>query len=317
MGAIEGYRFVPLPDEVHRQPRPHARHDQHEPGTVKVVLELTYEVARPIHVGSGHWTFRGRTPVRMATQSSGRAVIPGSTIKGVVRSRYEAITKSCCIGRAPRDRKLSRGLPSRTYPEYTVVFDDEVRRHPVFKPCKANSDLCAACALFGLMSLRGRVVFRDLLAPANTSYELAKLPLRFSPRPHHLGKFTSDHSRERLTVTKLRGRKFYSGNLTKFDGGSESAEVLPIGTQLTGTVACTNVTAAEFGGLLTALAFIPASILRVGSAKAYSFGSLKPVRIGTLVGEFPDGFVEHARTAFESSPDYHHVGKHRLSEAES
>lgn len=319
MAASDGYRFVPLPDAVHREQRPQARFDRRVAGTARLSLELTYVATQPIHVGAGQWTFNGRTPVRMAARSGDRAVIPGSSMKGLLRARYEAITKSCCVGRAPKGRRLSPTLPSHTFPDYQVVFDDSIRDHAIFSNCRMKTGmLCAACALFGLMSLRGRVAVHDLLAPVGTAFQLARLPERFSPRPHHLGHFDVDEARQQLTVTKLRGRKFYRGTLPKTEGsgGQESVEVIPSGTQLCGQIVCTNITAAELGGLLSVLGFQPASALRVGAAKAYPFGRLDPVRVGVVPGpradDLLDGFLETTRTAFEGSADRHQQGEEWL-----
>jgi hypothetical protein len=318
MAASDGYLFVPLPAEVHRERRPQARFDQRVEGTARLTLELSYRVAQPVHVGAGHWKLNGRTPVRMAARSGDRPVLPGSSMKGLLRARYEAITNSCAVGRAPKkSTKLSRTLPSRTYPDHEVVFGDDVRAHPVFQNCRAQSGmLCAACALFGMMSLRGRVSVHDLLAPEGTAFALARLPKRFSPRPHHLGSFKVDVQRQQLRVTKLHGRKFYRGSLTKSDAGYESAEVIPSGTDLTGHLVCTNITAAELGGLLSALGFRPPSPLRIGAAKAYAFGQLDPVRVGVVPGprldDLPDDCLDEARAAFKAAADYHQAGEDAL-----
>ena len=317
MPTKEGYRFVPLPDAVHRERRPHARLDRRVEGTARLTLEISYKVALPVHVGAGHRTLVGHTPVRVAARSGGRPVIPGSSLKGLLRARYEAITNSCSTSGPPRDGKLTKTLPSRSFLGYQVVFDPSVRQHEVFERCPPNSDrLCAACALFGRMSLRGRVAVRDLLAPEATALEPGELPKRFSPRPHHLGHYKKDE-RQRLTVTKLKGRKFYRGELSKSGAKTETAELIPRGTMLSGTIVCTNITAAELGGLLIALGSEPGSRLRVGAAKAYPFGLLVPVRLGVVPGppedDFPRGFFDSARAEFEQSADRHAEGEQWLA----
>ncbi len=318
MPASDGYRFVQLPDAVHRERRPQARFDRRVKGTARLTLEVSYKVVQPVHVGAGHWQLNGRTPVRMAARSGARLVIPGSSMKGSLRARYEAITNSCCLGRPPKGRRLSKTLPSRSYPEYEVKFDAEIAKHPVFSNCRPRPDapLCAGCALFGAMSLRSRVAVHDLLAPEGVAVELARIPERFSPRPHHLGHFEVDERQRQLRVTKLRGRKFYRGSLTKSDAGYESAEVIPAGTELSGSVACTNITAAELGGLLSALGFVPPTQLRVGAAKAYAFGRIDPVGVKVVPGpradDLPDGFLDIARSEFEASADRHQKGEEWL-----
>lgn len=314
MAASKGYGFVPVAEKVHRVPRPHAVFHLCPKDTVSVVFSVTYKAVQPICIGTGCWTIHGQTAVRMAARSGNRPVIPGSSMKGVLRARYEAITKSCCNGeKAPRNQTLSRTLPSRTYPDHRVTFGDAVSNHEVFSRCRPQSRMCAGCALFGVMSLRGRVAVHDLLAAENVGFEARKIPIRFSPRPHHLGRCTVDRDAQQLNVEELYGRKFHLGGLSKAEGGEESAEVIPSGALLTGRIVCTNVTSAEFGGLMSAMGWSPASEVKIGSAKAYQFGqiSLASVRV-EFRGDVPDSFLEQARVAFVGSADYHKVGEEQL-----
>jgi hypothetical protein len=315
VAASKGYGFVPLADRVHRVPRPHAVFHRCPKHTVSVAFGVTYKAVQPICIGTGCWTIHGQTAVRMAARSGNRPVIPGSSMKGVLRARYEAMTKSCCGGeKAPQKKQnLSRTLPSRTFPDHLVAFDDAISKNEVFSRCRPQSGMCAGCALFGVMSLRGRVAVHDLLAPENVAFEARKIPIRFSPRPHHLGRFTVDSVAKRLNVGKLSGRKFHLGGLYKADGGEESAEVIPSGTLLTGRVVCTNVTSAELGGLMSAMGWSPFSALKIGSAKAYQFGqiSLEGVRV-EFRGDVPDDLLEQAGAAFVESADYHEGGEKQL-----
>ena len=77
MAASAGYRFVPLPEAVHREARPQARFDRRVEGTARLTLQLTYRVGQPVHVGAGRWTVDGRTPVRVAVRSgvSARSIV--------------------------------------------------------------------------------------------------------------------------------------------------------------------------------------------------------------------------------------------------
>jgi hypothetical protein len=299
---MPGYEFVPLPGAVHREQRPYARLDRRVDDTIRLIFELEYEVKQPVHIGAGHWRLNGHTPVRMAVRSGDRVVLPGSSMKGILRTRYEAMTKSCCIGRAPGDATLSSKLP--------------VRKHPIFSSCRQNNETCAACALFGLMGARGRVAVHDFGASPGTKVEIERLPERFSPRPHHLGEFNVDRKGTRLKIHKLHGRKFYRGDLPRGRGGQESAEVIPTGTHASGKLVCTNVTMAEVGGLLGTLGFFPASPLRIGSAKAYPFGELKLAEIRLVPdkasGDFVDDFLNMTRAAFVGSPDYNVTGEQRM-----
>lgn len=140
---------VPLPPTpgVHRT-RPEAFHDRQTHDRITGRLLLGYEAAQPIHVGSGFTILRGRTLISGAYRVSNRLAVPGSTWKGVFRSRFEAITRSC------------------------------LRRE-----CRGDM-FCATCALFGCLGLRARVVFRDSLLPSGLESETTLLPsMRSTRRP--------------------------------------------------------------------------------------------------------------------------------------
>jgi len=307
----EGYGFVPLPGSVHRAARPHAVFDRRPAGTLSLVFEVTYRAVQPIHVGAGSWRLERTTAVRSAVRSGDRPVLPGSSLKGVLRARYEALTRSCAVMESgPKDKSLTSRLPSRTYPQYHVKFSPALRQHEVFTRC-TKAQMCSACALFGMMSQRSRVAVHDMVAPAGMRFETVKLPVRYLPRPHHLGRYDVDHDAKIINVKRLRGRKFYVGDAAP-PRYTEHAEAIPAGTLMSGRIVCTNVLLGELGGLLSALGFRPASQLKVGSAKAYRFGQFELAGIELVHGDMPDGLLERARAELKASPDYHLEGEKRL-----
>lgn len=310
----EGYEFVPLPDEVNRERREHAVFDRVVPGAMGVRLDVRFMVMEPVHIGSGFWTLGGNRAVRAAARSGSRPVIPGSSMKGLLRARYEAITKSCVGHGPPKEATLNEQLPSRSHPDHQVVFSDAVVAHAAFEQCKPPV-LCSACALFGRMSQRGRVAVHDLLAPEDAALVEVALPKRFSPRPHHLGDYTVCRGTHTLVVNALHGRKFHVGDAPPSTVEPEHAEAIKPGTILSGRVICTNITEAELGGLLSALGIWPESSLKIGSAKAYSFGRLVVADVGRLdvvkrpEGFAEDGFVARTRASFASCKDYWRAGE--------
>jgi hypothetical protein len=316
MMGPEGYEFVPLPREVNREQRPHAVFDRRVRDAMWVMLEVEYVALEPIHIGSGFRVLHGQRAVRAAARSGDRLVIPGSSMKGVLRARYEAITRSCALHQAPKGQKLGPQLPSCSYPGYEVEFGSAVRQHPAFKACDAQL-LCSACALFGRMSLRSRVSVHDLRAPAGTTSVDREIPKRYSPRPHHLGRYSQDRSAAVLRVHELHGRKFHVGGAPQPEVAGDLAEVIKVGTTLSGTITCSNVSLAELGGLLSALGAHPVSSLKLGSAKAYRFGRIeltKNLRVDVKRPERFDeeGFFERVRQAFETSKDYWPEGERAL-----
>ena len=311
----QGYGFVPLPDTVARREREQARFDRHAPGCMGVVIDLEYVNLEAVHVGSGFWTLHANQAVRSIARSGEHPVLPGSSMKGVLRARYEAITRSCAGRRAPKGAMLGDRLPSRTFPGHRVEFSQAVKDHPVFTVCRPPQ-LCPACALFGQMSQRGRVAVHDFAAAAS-SVKRAELPKRFSPRPHHLGSFEPPGTTGRIVVHTLHGRKLHEGSAPRPEGRGEAAEVLAPGTRITGRVVCSNVTNAELGGLMSALGVSPQTELKVGSAKAHHYGRLALAGVSVDVVRRPRGFQEDGFFArivegFHTSEDYWAKGERAL-----
>lgn len=270
-----GYEFVSLSDTVRRVERRAARHDRQVEGCLSGVLDVRFLAEQPVHVGSGRKRLVDGNPVRGGFASSGRPGLPGSTIKGVLRSRLEAISDSCIItgGSGP---------------------------HEAFRQCHHKSArLCLACAVFGRMSLRSRVAASDFLCANETGFELQSIPESFSPR------------RPRT----LRGRKFAVGLADPGDQPSmQAVEVIPEGAVLCGELRILNLEPAEVGALMAALGASPASRLKVGGGKAHGLGRLRLESLKSRSPTALPVDLEGWRTAFEGSEDRHAEGERRLVE---
>lgn len=307
-----GYRYVELPAQPERRVRGEARHDRRVPGAWTGRIGLELQCVQPVHVGSGFLNYHeaddpGRFQVSQGAVSlDGRPVIPGSTLKGVVRSRYEAITKSCLLFALPKDVRADASG---------------------FEPCscekgrESEAILCPACALFGMMNLRARVSFEDAVAPAGVGFVAGELPEQFGPRPEKMVK-----------DGQVRGRKLSRGRYRTEPPGDPKmlrVEAIPSRTQLEGAIRVWNLTDAELGGLLAALGVTPRSFLKVGRGKGVEgrepdpygnealptgFGQVRAtVDLSKLrSGERRGPGVEGLRTAFEEADDRFEAGEKGL-----
>lgn len=275
---MSGYAFTPLPDVPRVAPRREARFDRRLDGCVFGRLTLTYRAEQPIHVGAGHKVLIDGDPVRAQMRSGDYLIAPGATWKGVTRARFEAISRACA-GRAP---KKQRRITSQTYDGYSAELHPSVAHHPVFTTCRARAgdprpELCPACALFGVMSRRGRITFADLTTDAPP--RVYPMPQQYGPRLHHLADPSDvdvDPHHRRLTVKRLRGRKFHGGKAPPAVGAPLAVEAIPPGAMLTGRLTLYNVTPAELGGLLVALGVARNSYVKLGAGKSHAFGRLAP-----------------------------------------
>lgn len=298
----EGYEFVPLPDRVRRAPRPDARHDKRVDGAITASLTLRLVTEQPLHVGAGFKTVRDGQIARAAVTSTGTPCVPGSTLKGVLRGRFEAITRSCALFRA-KDRPVK--VRSSSFPDARARFTRDVTDRDVFQPCSDRNGSCAACALFGRMSLRGRIAVSDFTPIEPITLGVAEIAEMFSPNLHHVGTFTpqSERGETMLVVSDLHGRKFARGRGPETQA-RERIEVIPSGSALRGELRLTNVTTGELGGLLAALGVRPVSRLKVGAGKGHGFGLVRVdhfearARFGATVPS-----VEACEQAFRASSD--------------
>jgi CRISPR/Cas system CSM-associated protein Csm3 (group 7 of RAMP superfamily) len=286
----EGYEFAPLPERVHRAARPQAVHNRRIEGALSGVIEVVLRAEQPVHVGSGFKRLRedGKV-VRRAAEVRGRPGIPGSSLKGVIRSRYEAITYSCA-GPAPKGGKVkSSSYRNVEYASFTSL----VTCKDVFSSDCQEGPCCAACALFGRMSLRGRITITDFAAAEGLGFSIGEIPEQFGPNAHHLGNFSVTTSRrgdEEFRVSSLHGRKFAAGHGPVAPNARlQQIEVLPEGAVMQGALRISNVLPIELGGLMTALGVLPNSALKIGAGKGQGFGRM-------AVAELKFRLQDHMRT---------------------
>lgn len=304
-----GYDFVPLPPSVRRIARDEARWDRRVPGTLAGYIDLILTTEQPVHLGSGSKHAPKHVVVQRAARVRGRPGIPGSSLKGVLRARYEAITYSCAIA-APTTRrnynirsstglKKARLLPSALGP---VVLETSC----------TPKHACPACALFGCMSLRSRITVTDLVCASGVEFESARIPERFGPNLHHVGPARRDPSGTVFEVHRLLGRKFGLGRGPATDN-YQRVEAIPARAVLTGQIRLFNVTQAELGGLLAALGCDPAGALKLGGGKAHGFGRVYAKAQCHLSGDTATVLSPSVwRQGFTTSPDRWPDGENRL-----
>lgn len=308
----DGYLFVSLPDQVRRVRREAAVHDRRVAGTLSGTLDLTFRTEQPVHVGSGFKVLDGEAVVRGAAKVRGGPGVPGSSLKGVLRSRVEAITSSCA-GPPPRPGKVR----SQTYGDVKYAsFTNGVNRKDTFRTCEGEI-LCAACSLFGRMSQRSRVAVADFTA--GETFIIESMPEQFGPNAHHLGDFRIvEKGRDRsFEVFNLKGRKFAGGlGPVAPNARWQRVEAIPAGTLLLGSIRVLNLLPAELGCLLVALGKLPASTLKIGAGKGHGFGRISLQGLALRLRDHlraqvaPDEIAW--RAAFELSPDRWAPGEDEL-----
>ena len=291
---MTGYAFVPIPDAPHRstsQPV-YMTLDRRLPNHWFGFMNLTLYTHQPLHIGSGYKRVgNDDRAVRAAVRSRTRLAVPGSSFKGLVRARFEAMTKSCAHWAPKNGSLVSQSRPDIRHGHVS----EDAKQHRLFTPC-SYQNVCPACALFGFQAkkdaMQSRVAFEDLLCPEDTHPQLAMAEAQWGPRIHHLGPArvsTNNRGDPSFELMGFHGRKFAVGSSTRDpEASQQTVEVIPEGTELSGRVRLFNVTDAELGGLLAATGIHPKGMLKLGGMKAQGFGQV-------VVTAMFDGLRDHLR----------------------
>ncbi len=290
------YDFVSLPDLPKKVTAP--GHDVYPQHLYSGTLVLCYRTETPLHVGSGAFESSLECglsgpdqPVRGIVRREGLPVFPGSSWKGAVRARYEAVTRSRLALAKDfyklKSDKTPQALKSQDRPnEYEVRIGDprlKSLRAVMVKEKAHLRTLSPAESLFGAMGYRGRVHPADGIItgpPAGRPLQVAPME---SPSPHRLAQPGAASSQGRIiAIQAVEGRKFYyDGDLVtdrKRDNGPlvfEFVDSVPKGSEVRLEVHLEAVSLAELGALLLCSG-------QGGEVGIVRFGGFKSVGLGKV-----------------------------------
>ncbi len=244
-----GVTFPPTPPPK----KAPAGHQKYLEGRVHGILYLELKVATGVHVSTGTVVMGAdvndaSVPLIKTMMQGNQQVplIPGSSLKGVVRSIYEAITNS-------------------TLGVVTGKYKAKMPRDRL--PCNKKDQLCPASQVFGAMDWQGLISFRDAFC-VGSQLTTGFMPSLYRPRPDQRTKYFHP-------VT----RKFYYHAVKAVSGGNRGIPVQQVSQkQIFATqVQLKNLTLAEFGVLLIALGQDPQYpfALKVGAGKPIGLGTME------------------------------------------
>lgn len=245
-------------------------HDRAQRNSFSGWLDVQLLTLRPLQVATGITDFvrTSRGEQLMLTQCAidridldnpdrliSTTVLPGSSLKGAVRSLVEALSGSCVltVGRLTRAARPSR-----------------------LTSCNKASALCPACRLFGAQDYQGQVSLADAIVPPG-SLAVIGTPLLWAPA----------RSRGRglpplyLARGEIKGRKLYEHR--QVTSGPDPRMVIKENVIIPLRINITNLTRAELGLLLTALGQHPQYpfCIKLGGGKPVGLGSVE-VRVKTV-----------------------------------
>lgn len=284
---INPYNFVPLP---RANPERGAYRGLHRVGDdgLSGVLVCELEVLTPLftadHQGAkpaGGEDSRKIFP--FLRNAAGTPILQGTSIKGMVRSVYEALTNSCLCLASPVDPKASKDRSDQKEPEYDYA---PLEAHDNSR-CNALESLCPACRLFGTIQgdevhVQGRVAFADAtLSSGELVEETVRLRELSSPKPRHAPIYGSNGQRG----DPIAGRKLYYHHdperdlvVSESDWSSRAtaiAEYAPKTARFRFQVRLQDLDDEELTRLLWCLELEPDLAHKLGMAKPLGYGSCR------------------------------------------
>ena len=303
------YGFIPLMENCDRGlGKPHNRFDR---DTFSGKLKIQLNAKTMLHIGDGQVEVLADDGglLHKMMRRNGQVVIPGSSVKGMVRSIAEAVSHSCAVKLPdPKLQEMKCALPSSNKEQ-----------------CQTTDRICPACSIFGMAfdkaGYRGKVVFGEFtgeLAPKILEYEISaqEAPFKNYPKTHDMFRLGSNFGNERLYYCmacdqrktggcdscdksnyfsnrdtagenrpmRLRGRKFYKLGAGGYplegdnNGGKRSLfEMVDKGSSFVGEIVFQGLTKRELSLLFFSLGLDGSFSPALGYAKSSGFGLIQTV----------------------------------------
>ncbi len=225
--------------------------------------------------------------------------IPGSSIKGMVRAVFEALTDSCMV------------LFAETYEGTTYPSDYKNQ------DCNTANGLCPACSVFGTisredMAFQGKVQFTDAIGNEDDlekgEWNLKEL---LNPKPERHPPFYAKDGKN--PSSGPRGRKFYfhhnpslvkNGYFTTNNPNHRNRKICQLlkkDSKLNGKVIFKGLTQNELACLIYALELDFTN--KDGKSQrtmAHKIGMGKPLGLGSICIDITDGVIEEGTARYKS-----------------
>ncbi|MEB3217893.1 MAG: RAMP superfamily CRISPR-associated protein [Nostocales cyanobacterium 94392] len=268
------YQFVSFPRERPNLGKP-AGHDKFDKNRLHGTLFLKLQVQTSLHISTGIVAPGSDVESRVAlikTMTQGvekQLLIQGSSLKGCMRSVYEAITNSTL----------------------TVITSRYRHKIPQERlPCRKKTELCPASRVFGALNWQGLIEFNDAKCE-KIGFSTGFMPSLHAPQPIVKDKKNSENfinSNYFDTNNKVKGRKFYYHTIRAIEKGENQGIAVQQAARaytFTTQIQFKNLKPEELGTLLVIL----------GQDSKYPIalkvGGGKPIGMGTMTVEITQARV--------------------------
>jgi CRISPR/Cas system CSM-associated protein Csm3 (group 7 of RAMP superfamily) len=251
----------------------------------KEKIELTIKVLTPVHIGSGKIQAEKDYVFKMFLKNNDEYIIPGTSVKGAIRSIAESISYSCFNASRDKDYVDSK---------YDNNQKNEVtRKLPSNKRCNINN-LCIICDMFGAMGRKSRVKFSDFtLMDGDT--EVIKMPALKNPHP--LREWYSKDG-------KFIGSKFfYHGVPNILEKGNVPHQCVSKGAIFKGNLIVKDLTEEEMQLLCFSLGLSGDIQPKLGYGKPAYFGSIEISTDNTKYIELAKAYKNNEDNGIKSRVD--------------
>jgi CRISPR/Cas system CSM-associated protein Csm3 (group 7 of RAMP superfamily) len=284
MTQINPYNFVPLKSDKPDRRKGYPERLQFHDGKYSGMLKCTLEAMSPlISIDQKNYCFHTLTSdnrikvFNFLKNYNHDPIIQSPSLKGMIRSIYEAITDSCMALVSAHGKSIKRSDDIRTY-----RYQDVGNYHN--NKCSNIKALCPACRLFGTIEgddlhCQGRVRFSDaVLKQGELIKRRTYLKVLSNPKAHH----HATYGKSNQSNGHIAGRKFYyhHGNYPKFSVNVRDArrsiaieEYAKVGNKFEFEVYVENLDKEEFEYLILALELYEGLGHKIGLGKAIGLGS--------------------------------------------
>lgn len=217
-----------------------------ETGSETGKINIKVETLTPIHISSGHLEEENDLLYKQFIRLNNIPIIPGTSLKGCIRTIAEAVSYSCYL--------KSKGVDHKKFSQYK--FD------------KNNN--CIICNMFGAMGKRSKIRFGDLYineTDVKEKLSILKIPQFHNPRPDTPLYYQDG---------KYKGYKFYHhGDNKILEKGKVAYEFIDKGATFEGSIWFENMTKFQVNLLCFSLGLNGSIQPKLGYAKPAYYGSIK------------------------------------------
>jgi CRISPR-associated protein Csm3 len=234
----------------------------------RAILRLELTTVTPLSIRAGDI---GLDPVstdmvciRTNHAQRGRTVfIPGSSLRGVIRSTAEAALRGSGLKNAACDPAAHGQSCGRFQPERGELDGSRIHR-----------ESCLACRMFGSTALKARCSVRDLFPFSTASGELPQ------EEKNNLGRANKTEVRPGVFIGRIEGSVKH---------GPFEQEMVPAGITFWGDIALENYQAWQLGLLISALQELDEGFSQLGSGKSKGLGVVR-TKVLSLLHEQKAGY---------------------------